>query len=162
MWYFIIYNCSSNCANFVIYEGLKVYWDLYLIGTKCFDWDWLAMLRCKGLMWYLSQLEFIFFILDFYGKSTKRSAIIRNNRNYLLKTIQSNEELISSLLSLNCITKEQSHFILRQRSKRNKNAELLKIVRSFDETKFKKFVKCLRQTNQTEVARVVESGGGSL
>jgi len=91
----------------------------------------------------------------------KISAIIRNNKKYLLENIQPNDGLISSLFSLNCIAEESSHFIRQQRS-RDKNAELLYIVKSFDETKFTTFVKCLRQTNQTEVARVVATGGGSV
>jgi len=91
----------------------------------------------------------------------KRSAIIRNNRNYLLKTIEPNDELIDSLIYLNCVTEEQRNFILKQCSNRNKNAELLRLVRSFDDTKFTKFVKCLRQTKQKTVARIVENGGGS-
>ena len=90
----------------------------------------------------------------------KRSAIARNNRNYLLENIQPHDEFISSLLSHNCLTEEQSHFIHRQRSEREKNAELLKIMRSVDETKFSTFVRCLRQTNQTYVARIVANGGG--
>src|SRR6218665_1585083 len=92
----------------------------------------------------------------------KRSAVIRNNINYLLKTIQPNNELISSLLSLNCVTEEQRDFIQRQSSKRDKNAELLEIVRPLNETMFSNFVKSLRQTNQTDVARIVSTGGGSI
>ena len=98
--------------------------------------------------------------LDFYGKTKKRYAIIRNNRNYLLENIQPNDELIASLLSLNCITEEQSHFIQRQRSTQDKNAELLYVIETFDETKFSNFVKCLRKTNQKTVARIIENGGG--
>src|SRR6218665_2540406 len=92
----------------------------------------------------------------------KRAAFIRNNRNYLLKTIQPSDEFISSLLSLNCITEEQCYFIKRQCSERKKNSELLESMRSFNERKFSNFVKCLRQTNQAEVARIVSKGGGSL
>src|SRR6218665_1938687 len=92
----------------------------------------------------------------------KRSEFIRNNRNYLLKTIQPNNEFISSLLSLNCVTAEQCYFIQRQSSKRDKNAELLKIMRSLNERQFSNFVKCLQQTNQMEVARIISKGGGSV
>ena len=98
--------------------------------------------------------------LDFYGKTKKRSAIIRNNRNYLLENIQPDDELIDSLFSLNCITEEQSHFIQRQHSNRCKNAELLYFMRFFDETKSSNFVKCLRQNNHKTVARIIENGGG--
>ena len=111
-------------------------------------------LRCH------SKVVIVCVFLDFYGKTKKRSAIIRNNRNYLLENIQPNDELIASLLSLNCITEEQSHFIQRQRSTQDKNAELLFVIESFDETKFSNFVKCLRQTNQKTVARIIENGGG--
>src|SRR6218665_3029359 len=92
----------------------------------------------------------------------KRPAFIRNNINYLLKTIQPSKESISSLLSLNCVTEEQCYFIQRQSSERKKDSELLEIVRSFNATMFSNFVKCLRQTNQTEVARIVSKGGGSI
>src|SRR5688572_32647372 len=51
------------------------------------------------------------------------SAIIRNNRDYLLENIQPNYELIASLLSINCITDERSHFIQRQRSTQDKRSE---------------------------------------
>src|SRR5688572_33025325 len=88
------------------------------------------------------------------------SAIIRNNRSYLLENIQPNDELIASLLSLNCITEEQSHFIQRQRSTQDKNAELLYVMTSFDEKKFSNLFKCLRRTNQKTVARIMENGGG--
>src|SRR6218665_1791372 len=97
---------------------------------------------------------------DFYGKTKKISAIIRNNRNYLLANIQPNDELITYMLYINCITEEQSHFIQRQRSTRDKNIELLKIVRSFDGKTFSMFLKCLRRTNQKAVARIIENGGG--
>src|SRR6218665_1443701 len=100
--------------------------------------------------------------LDFYKKNMKRAAIIRNNSNYLLKTIQPSDQFISSLFSFNCVTEEQCYFIQRQRSKRDKNAEHLEIMRSLNETKFSKFVKYLRQTNQTDVARIVLKGGGSI
>src|SRR6218665_1256360 len=92
----------------------------------------------------------------------KRAAFIRNNRNYLLKTIQPNNEFISSLLSLNCVTEKQRDFIERQSSVRDKNAELLEIMRSYNLTQFSNLIKCLRQTNQTEVARIVSAGGGSI
>jgi len=92
----------------------------------------------------------------------KGAAFIRNNRNYLLKTIQPNNQFISSLLSLNCVTEEQRDFIQRQRSKGKKNSVLLEIMRSFNKTFFSNFVKCLRQTNQTELARMVSKGGGLL
>lgn len=97
---------------------------------------------------------------DFYGKTKKRSAIIRNNRNYLIDNIQPNDELIASLLSLNCLSEEQSHFIQRQRLSREKNAELLYVIKSFDEIHFANFVKCLRRTNQETVTRILENGGG--
>jgi len=64
------------------------------------------------------------------------------------------------MLHLNCITEEQSYVIQRQRLNRDKNDELLHVMRSFDETMVSNFVKCLRQTNQRTVARVIESGGG--
>src|SRR6218665_1029829 len=92
----------------------------------------------------------------------KRAAFIRNNRNYLLKTIQPNNEFISSLLSFNCVTEEQCYFIQRQCSERKKNSVLLEIMRSLNERNFSNFVKCLRQTNQTEVATIVSKGGGSI
>lgn len=97
---------------------------------------------------------------DFYGKSKKRSAIIRNSQSYLLENIHPTDEFIDSLLSLNCITDEESQFIQRQSSTRDKNAELLRYLRSFDDKTSSNFVKCLRRTNQTEVAKLVENGGG--
>ena len=99
--------------------------------------------------------------IDFYGKAKKRSAIIRNNRNYLVANIELTDELLASLLSLNCITQEQSRFIQRQHSTRYKNDELLNVMETVDETNFSKFVKCLRRTNQKTVAKIVECGGGS-
>jgi len=90
----------------------------------------------------------------------KRHAILTNNRNYLVENIQPNDELLASLLSLNCITEEQIHFIQRHRSTRDKNYELLYIMESFDETKFSSFVNCLRRTNQRTVAKIIENGGG--
>lgn len=97
--------------------------------------------------------------LDFYGKTKRRHTVIRNNRNYLLESIQPNVELIDSLVSLNCITADQSRFIQRQYSTRDKNDELLYVTRSFDEAKFLDFVRCLRQTNQKTVARFIDDGG---
>ena len=102
----------------------------------------------------------IYLVLDFYGKTKKSSAIIRNNKNYLLQNIQPNDQLITSLLSLNCMTEEQSQFIQRQRSNRFKSNELLRIVRSFDQTKSSTFVSCLRRTNQKTAAKIIENGGG--
>ena len=99
-------------------------------------------------------------VLEFYGRTKIRHAILRNNRKYLENNIQSNDELISSLLSQNCITNEQSHFIQSQCSERDKNYELLHVVESFDETKFSTFVTSLRRTNQRTVAKIIENGGG--
>src|SRR6218665_2055552 len=89
-----------------------------------------------------------------------RHTIIRNNRKYLENNIQPTDELISSLLSLNCITNEQSHFIQSQCSTREKNYELLHVMDSCDETKFSTFVNCLRRKNQRTVAKIIENGGG--
>ena len=99
-------------------------------------------------------------MLEFYGKTKKRHAIIRNNRNYLENNIQPNDELLASLLSLNCITDEQSQFIQRQRSTRDKNYKLLCIMQSLGDTKFSTFDNCLRRTNQRAVAKIIENGGG--
>jgi len=100
------------------------------------------------------------FFLDFYGKTKKRTTIIRNNRNYLLENIQPNVELFDSLLSLNCVKKEQIQFIQRQRSVQDKNVEILYVMETFDETEFSTFVNCLRLTNQKTVARILTNGGG--
>ena len=99
-------------------------------------------------------------VLEFYGRTKTRYTIIRNNRKYLESNIQPTNEIMSSLLSLNCITDERSHFIQSQRSKRDKNNALLYAVKSFDETKFSTFVNCLRRTNQRTVANIIENGGG--
>src|SRR6218665_221217 len=98
--------------------------------------------------------------LAFYAKTRRRSAVIRNNRTYLLENIQPTDKLIASLLSLDCITKEQHHFIQRQRSKRYMNAELLYLMKSFDDTKSSNLLKCLRQSNHGTLARILENGGG--
>src|SRR6218665_1033043 len=96
----------------------------------------------------------------FYEESKKIPAIVRNNRNYFLENIQPKDELIDSLLSLNCITEVQSQNIKRQCSKRDKNAELLSDMKSFDESTFPNFEKCLHKTNQKSVAKIFENGGG--
>lgn len=108
-----------------------------------------------------SLLMLLFNIVGFYEQTKKRSAILRNNRNYLIENIDPSDELISSLLSLKCIAEEQSDFIQRQRSKRDKNAELLNFLRSFDQQTSSNFIKCLRRNNQKTVGRVIENGGGS-
>jgi len=87
-------------------------------------------------------------------------AIIRNNSYYLLDNIQPSDELIASLLSSNCITEQESHFIQRQCSSRDKNSELLHVVKSFDEINFSNFVKCLQVTDQKPLAKIIENGGG--
>lgn len=99
--------------------------------------------------------------LEFYAKTKKRLTVIRNNRKCLIENIDPSDELIASLLSLNCITEKQSHVIKRQHSKRMKNAELLYVVRTFNDAKFAKLVNILRQTNQMAAARIVDDGGGS-
>lgn len=103
-----------------------------------------------------------FICLDFYRKTMITSAIIRNNRNYLLENIMMDNSLMSWLLNFNCATKAQIHLIGRQRSMRDKNAKLLYIIKSSDETQSSKLVKCLRKSNQIEVAKVIATGGGSL
>src|SRR6218665_1669554 len=100
------------------------------------------------------------FFLDFYGRTKKRHAIIRSNINYLLDNILPNDELLASMLSLNCITQEKIQFIQRQRSTRTKNDELLNVMKSLDETNFSNFVKCFRQTSQKTVAKIIQNGGG--
>src|SRR6218665_968951 len=108
------------------------------------------------------KIEIDLYFLDLYGKIKKRPSIIRNNRNYLLENIHPNDEFITSLVSLNCITEEQSHLIQRQRLQRDKNDELLHIMRSFDDIQFSNVVKCLRQTNQRTVAKIIDNGGGVM
>lgn len=117
---------------------------------------WLSIVAFE--IWRLRLRQFMY-SLDFYGKTKRRHTVIRNNRNYLLESIQPNVELIDSLVSLNCITADQSRFIQRQYSTRDKNHELLYVTRSFDEAKFLDFVRCLRQTNQKTVARFIDDGG---
>ena len=102
----------------------------------------------------------VFVILDFYGRTKRRCAIVRNNKTYLLENIQLNDELIALLLSNNCITTEQRHFIQLQRSMRDKNEKLLHIMASFDRKDFPNVVRCLRRTNQLTVAKITEIGGG--
>ena len=99
-------------------------------------------------------------LTDFNGKTKKIPAIIRNNRMYLLENILPTGELIASLASLKCITEGQSHFIERQSSTRDKNAEILHLVRSLDDMQLSHFVRCLRQTNQKPVARILDNGEG--
>lgn len=99
--------------------------------------------------------------IDFYGNTKRRRAIFRNNKKYILENIHPNDELVASLLSLNCITEEQSQLIQQQRSERDKNDELLYVLESLDETQFLKFVQCLRRNNQKTVAKIIENGGGS-
>ena len=78
-----------------------------------------------------------------------------------MDNIEPSDELISLLLSLNCLTEEESQRIQRHRFNRhNKNYELIHILRTFDEIKFTNLVKCLRKTNQKTVARIIENGGG--
>ena len=98
--------------------------------------------------------------IDFYGKAKKRSAVIRNNRNYFVDNIKPTTELIAALLSHNCITEEQAHFIQRQRYTRDKNDTLLYVMESVDETYFSCFVTWLQHTNQKTVAKIMENGGG--
>jgi len=100
--------------------------------------------------------------LEFYERTKKRSAVIRNNRNYLLENIQPTDELIAWLLFFNCITKEKIHAIKRQRLYRDKNEELLALLRSYDYTNYSNFVRCLRRNNQLAVARILENGAGKL
>lgn len=86
--------------------------------------------------------------------------IIRNNLQYLLETIRLSDEFIASLLSLNCITEEQSYIIRRRCSNKKTNAELLHVVRSFNDAKSLNLVRCLRRTRQAIPAKIVENGGG--
>lgn len=104
--------------------------------------------------------EEMVYLLDIYGKTKKRSAFIRNNRSYLLENIQMSDELVASLLSLDCITEEQNHLIRQQHPNRDKISELLYVTESMDETKFSNFVRSLRRTSQMTVARIIENGGG--
>ena len=96
----------------------------------------------------------------FYGNNKRRSAIVRDNRHYLARNIQPSDEFIDSLFSSDCITEKQRHFFQRQLSDYDKNTELSYILSSFDEAKFSNFVKCLKQTNQKTVAKIMENGGG--
>ena len=105
-------------------------------------------------------LQIVCVLLDFYEKTKRRESIIGNSRHYLLENIQTTDEFIASLLSVNCITEEQSQFIQRQRLDRDRNAELLYVMRSIDDAKFSNLEKCLLQTNQKTVAKIIDNGGG--
>ena len=109
---------------------------------------------------YKSFKSSLCFVLDYYLKNRKISAIIRSNRDYLLANIKLDETLIDSLLSFNCITEGQSRLLKSLSSNRHKNTELLWAMKSFDVAKFSHFVKCLRKTKQQTVARIMENGGG--
>lgn len=97
---------------------------------------------------------------DFNRKATRSSALIRQTRNYLLENIELSDALINSLLTLNCITEEQSQLIQGQRSRKEKNAKLLYCTGSLDQTESSNFVNCFRRNNQRTVASIVENGGG--
>src|SRR6218665_2132605 len=70
------------------------------------------------------------YLTAFYDETKRNAAIIRSNRKYLLRKIQPKDELIDSLMSLNCLTEEQSTccFIRKQCSKRKRNAGLLRLA----------------------------------
>jgi|SRR6218665_111454 len=130
-----------------------------LAGMKCLD-DFIIMLSSYKFPMLFSSISSCVIIIDLYGREKNMHRIIGNNLQYLLENIRPNNEFIASLLSLNCVTEEQSCFIRRQRSHRNKNTELLHVVRSFDKTKSSNLVRCLRRTSQEIVAKIFEYGGG--
>lgn len=145
LWYLGFEVCFTNAKS----QKVNVYLTMTdTVGRLLFWFDKTA-LPFKRL-----------WVLDFYGKTKKRQAIIRNNRNYLENNIQINDDIFAALLYLNCITEEQSHFIQRKRSARDKNDELLNVVETFDETSYLNFVNCLRETNQKTLAKITENGGG--
>lgn len=111
---------------------------------------------CDGIPMKL----FYCFLLDMNAAIRVLSSVINMNRNYLLENIEPSDELIASLVSFNCITKEQSDTIQRRRSKQDKNAELLYFLSAFDDTLSSNFTRTIRDNNRQTRARAFKIGDG--
>lgn len=100
-------------------------------------------------------------LLVYYEYIEKRATIIRNNQNFLLEFIEPNDKLIEALVSSACITQHQADSIGKLQRIRDKNEELLQQLRPYESDKYAAFKRCLYETDQHSVARVLENGGGS-
>lgn len=88
-------------------------------------------------------------------------AIIRNNFEFFKEHIRPTN-LILKLGSLKILTDNNKRFIRSLEITKDKNHEILNIIRGSSVKNYYEFIKCLRETEQGLVANVAEKGGGML
>ena len=91
---------------------------------------------------------------------SKRNTIIRNNRRYLVESMEPSDDLISKMVQLGCLTVTEADFIAGLNFKSEKNQELLNIARCMNFKKHFAFIESLHCCGQLDAARVIEKGGG--
>src|SRR6218665_759827 len=117
---------------------------------------------------HLDHLSVGFDVAVAFSRIDRISVVLRSNQSFLLETVRLREGLIDQLRWSDCLSDVQARLLNRQtvtsgKSKlvsRNNNSDLLDIPRSCDETRRTDSFRCLRQSGQTLVAKVLDNGRG--
>ncbi len=78
---------------------------------------------------------------------------------YLQEKIQFTQ-IFRDLLSVGWLTNDEADKILSAEEDFDRNWELLNLLSSVDVDQFRTFMRCLKWTNQSRVAKVIACGGG--
>lgn len=95
-----------------------------------------------------------------YHETRITSAIIRNNEGYLSQNIRKLQIMLEFLHKSGCLTEEQLNNIRCSRPRKQRKQKLAQTTRSFSSVHYSKFIRCLRHTEQHQVADVAANGGG--
>ena len=117
---------------------------------------------------HLDHLSVGFDVVVAFSRIDRISVVLRSNQSFLLETMRLREGLIDQLRWSDCLTDVQARLLNRQKVtngkrkliSRNNNSDMLHIMRSCDDTRRTDSFRCLRQSGQTLVAKVLDNGGG--
>jgi Caspase recruitment domain len=81
------------------------------------------------------------------------------NYSALINIIEVTGGLVPQLFATNCITRRQKEYIETASTQSEANERILDIILRGDETKFDDFIRCLTETGQHEVVRILTEPG---
>ena len=92
----------------------------------------------------------------------RQMTTLNMNQEILLELLEMSPQLIEELYSRKVLTRRHNDFICGQFSKFKKIETFLDILRRRSFRDYKETIKCLRASNQTHIAEILEGGGNLL
>ena len=108
------------------------------------------------------------FVVVAFNKIHRVSVTLKSNQSFLVENMHLHDGIIDQLRLSDCLTDVQTRLLNRQTVvsgkrkliSRNNSPDLLHIMRSCDDTRRSDFFRCLRQSDQKLVTKVIDNGGG--